>query len=104
MRPAVARLLQKLGDSGNGKEGAGYYIGLDLGDRQTHYCILDDRGEIAAAGQLETTTGEFEAYFRFIPRSRVALEVGTHSPWTDELLKGLGHEVYVANARSLDSL
>ena len=102
MRPAVARLLQKLGDSGNGKEGAGYYIGLDLGDRQTHYCILDDRGEIAAAGQLETTTGEIEAYFRFIPRSRVALEVGTHSPWIDELLKELGHEVYVANARKME--
>jgi transposase len=36
-----------------------------------------------------------------MPRSRIALEIGTHSPWISRLLSGLGHEVIVANARKV---
>jgi len=32
---------------------------------------------------------------------RVAIEVGTHSPWVSRLLKSFGHEVIVANARQV---
>jgi transposase len=34
-------------------------------------------------------------------RCRIALEVGTHSPWVSRLLSSLGHEVIVANPRQL---
>ena len=37
--------------------------------------------------------------FGSIARSRIALEVGTHSPWVSRHLAELGHEVIVANAR-----
>ncbi len=30
---------------------------------------------------------------RILPRARVVLEVGTHSPWISRLLEDLGHEV-----------
>ena len=36
-----------------------------------------------------------------MPRSRIALEVGTHWPWISRLLRELGHEVIVANARKV---
>jgi transposase len=36
-----------------------------------------------------------------IPRSRIALETGTHSPWVSRLLTALGHEVIVAHARNV---
>jgi transposase len=39
--------------------------------------------------------------FGGLPRSRVALETGTHSPWISRLLGELGHEVIVSNARKL---
>ena len=39
--------------------------------------------------------------FSRITRSRVAIEVGTHSPRMSRLLRGLGHEVIVANARQV---
>jgi transposase len=39
--------------------------------------------------------------FGGLPRCRIALEVGTHSPWISRLLTELGHEVIVANARQL---
>jgi transposase len=34
-------------------------------------------------------------------RCRIALEVGTHSPWISRLLNAMGHEVIVANPRQL---
>ncbi|MFN0170646.1 MAG: hypothetical protein ACKV22_29850 [Bryobacteraceae bacterium] len=30
-------------------------IGLDLGDRMTHYCVLDEKGELCIQGKLATT-------------------------------------------------
>jgi transposase len=39
--------------------------------------------------------------FAGITASRIALEVGTHSPWVQRLLEECGHEVVVANPRKL---
>jgi transposase len=72
-------------------------IGLDLGDRNSRYCILDEAGEVVSEGQLPTTKTGFRALFEKMPSSRVALEVGTHSPWCSRHLAGMGHEVIVAN-------
>src|SRR5688500_19444644 len=33
------------------------------------------------------------------PKAHVVIEVGTHSRWVSALLKELGHEVTIANAR-----
>ena len=48
-------------------------------------------------GQLLTTQTGLQALFGKMPSSRVALEVGTHSPWVSRQIGGLGHEVIVAN-------
>ena len=36
-----------------------------------------------------------------MPRSRIALETGMHSPWVSRVLSELGHEVIVAHARNV---
>lgn len=36
-----------------------------------------------------------------MPRTRIVLETGTHSPWVSRLLQKFGHEVIVANARQV---
>jgi transposase len=74
-------------------------IGLDLGDRYSRYCILDAAGEVISEGELPTTKTGLSALFEKMPPSRVAHEVGTHSPWVSRHLAQLGHEVIVANAR-----
>jgi|KBSSwiStaDraftv2_1062776.scaffolds.fasta_scaffold174162_1 transposase len=74
-------------------------IGLDLGDRSSRYCILDEQGEVISEGSVTTTKKGFAQVFGSKPRSRMALEVGTHSPWVSRYLADLGHEVIVANAR-----
>ena len=74
-------------------------MAIDLGDRSSCYCILDEQGEVLAEGSVATTKKGFAQVFGAKPRSRVALEVGTHSPWVSRYLAELGHEVIVANAR-----
>jgi transposase len=76
-------------------------IGLDLGDRNSWYCVLDEAGQIQLEQRVRTTAKGLQEVFGAIPRSRVALETGTHSPWISRLLRELGHEVIVANARKV---
>jgi len=76
-------------------------IGLDLGDLNSRYCILGEAGEILSEGQLPTTKAGLDWLFAKMPCSRVALEVGTHSPWVSRHLARLGHEVIVANPHKL---
>ena len=76
-------------------------IGLDLGDRSSHYCILDEAGKVILEHHLPTTPKGIHQVFSKIPRCRIALETGTHSPWVSRQLSPMGHEVIVAHARNV---
>ena len=60
-------------------------IGMDLGDRNSRYCILSSEGEILREGQVATTKAEMIKTFSRLGRARIAIEVGTHSPWVTRL-------------------
>src|ERR1700720_120612 len=72
-------------------------IGLDLGDRWSHYCVLDEAGQIVREEKLSTTPKAMQAVFGAMPRSRIALETGMHSPWVSRFLGGLGPGTIVAH-------
>src|SRR3989442_4273441 len=76
-------------------------IGLDLGDRSSWYCVLDETGEVLLEQKLSTIPKTMREVFGEMPRSRIALETGMHSPWVSRLLSELGHEVIVAHARKV---
>src|SRR5436305_4684480 len=76
-------------------------VGLDLGDRSSCYCVLEEGGSIVIEQKVSTTAKALQAAFGAMPRSRVALETGMHSPWISRLLNDLGHEVIVAHARKV---
>jgi transposase len=76
-------------------------IRLDLGDRSSWYCVLDEAGEVLLEQKLATTPKAMQEVFGGMPRSRIALETGMHSPWLSRLLSELGHEVIVAHARNV---
>jgi transposase len=76
-------------------------IGLDLGDRWSWYCVLNELGDIVLERRLTTTPEAMKQVFGRMPRSRIALETGAHSPWVSRLLTALGHEVIVAHARNV---
>jgi len=76
-------------------------IGLHLAYRNSWYCVLDEAGQIQLEQRVRTTAKALQEVFGAMPRSRLALEIGTHSPWISRLLSELGHEVMVANARKV---
>ena len=76
-------------------------IGLDLGDKTSRYCVLGENGEQLSEGSVATTKKAMTQKFAGRGRCRVAMEVGTHSPWLSRLLARLGFEVIVANARQV---
>src|SRR5215475_7509252 len=55
-------------------------IGLDLGDRNSWYCVLDEAGQIQVEQRVRTHAKTLGEVFGAMPRSRVVLETGTHSP------------------------
>ena len=76
-------------------------IGFDLGDRSSWYCVLDEAGSVLLEQRVSTTPKAMKEVFGGMPRSRIALETGMHSPWVSRLLSELGHEVIVAHARNV---
>ena len=76
-------------------------IGLDLGDRSSWYCVLDECGAVLQEQRLSTTSRAMREVFGAMPRCRIALETGIHSPWVSRLLSELGHETIVAHARNV---
>lgn len=86
------------------KEKPAIVVGLDLGDRHSHYCVLNAEGDMIEEGQIPTTEKALRQHFEGQPRQRIAMECGTHSPWINRLLKELGHQVIVANPRQIPAL
>src|ERR1700681_1738271 len=77
-------------------------IGVDLGDRWSFYCVLDEAGQIILEQKVPTTPEAIKQTFGKIPQSLIAMETGKHSPWVSRLLKELGHEVLVAHAQKVE--
>jgi transposase len=77
-------------------------IGVDLGDKYSNYCVLDqETGDPTKEGRIRTTPAAFERFFAGRETARVVLEVGTHSPWTSRIASADCGETYIANARKL---
>jgi transposase len=79
-------------------------IGIDLGDVWSHYCTLNQDGEVIDRGRFRTAPKAIEKWFTDVPPARVAMEAGTHSIWISEQLQELGHEVIVATVRELRAI
>jgi len=76
-------------------------IGLDVGNRFTEICEIDEHGEVIRRDRVSTTVDCLRKRLSGLTLARVVLEVGCDSPWMSRLLSELGHEVLVANSRSI---
>ncbi len=65
-------------------------VGLDLGDRYSHYCMLNTDGEVIEEGRIANHESALRRQFEGEARQRIAMECGTHSPWISRCLKQLG--------------
>ena len=69
--------------------------GLDLGDRYSYLCLVDQHsGEVIEEGRLRTSPEAFRRRFSSEQPLRIAIEAGTHSPWASRMLEEeCAHEV-----------
>lgn len=79
-------------------------VGIDLGDKWSHYCMLDEEANVVEEGRFRTVASSVEKHFQSMPPARVALEAGTHSIWITQQLQAYGHEVLVANVTELHAI
>src|SRR5450432_1815992 len=96
--------MKKVSRAAAGMEKPQITIGLDLGDRFSHYCMLNEDGDAIESGRIQSTEEALRRHFEGEPRMRFALECGTHSPWISRLLEQLGHQVIVANTRKIRAI
>jgi transposase len=76
-------------------------IGLDLSDKTGLYVVINAQGEVVREGTVMLSRAGIERVFGGRQPCRIAIEVGTHSPWLSRQLSELGYEVIVANARQV---
>jgi hypothetical protein len=73
-------------------------LGIDLGDKRHAVCVLDHKtGEILEEFSLANSRAQLDKLALRFPDARIAMEVGTHSPWISRLFQKSGLEVIVAN-------
>ena len=83
---------------------SGFTLGLDLGDRAHHVCVLDATGQIVREASLPNSRPALAELLAEFPHATVALEAGTHSPWISRYLTDCGATVLVANPRKLHAI
>lgn len=76
-------------------------IGIDLGDTDAYYAMLNEAGVFAEEGRVAMTPAGIRKTFATLPPTRIALEAGAQSRWIAKLLGEFGHDVIVANPRQV---
>ncbi len=61
------------------RDGSGLIVGVDLGDRFSRYCVLDQKGQVLEEDSVATTGKAFRKLFGDRPAARVVIEVGSRS-------------------------
>jgi hypothetical protein len=72
-------------------------VGIDVGDRFSHWCALNKAGEVVGRGRMRTTAEAVSEQARTWRGARVAIENGTHSGWMSRALTQAGCQTTVAN-------
>jgi hypothetical protein len=72
-------------------------VGIDVGDRFSHWCALNKAGEVVGRGRTRTTAEAVSEQARTWRGARVAIENGTHSGWMSRALTQAGCQTTVAN-------
>ena len=76
-------------------------IGLDLGNKQSDYCIVDKASMVVGRGKVKSHREAFRTLLSAYPGALVVCEVGGHSRWVQQLVESLPLEILVANARQI---
>src|SRR5258708_34221477 len=81
------------------KETFAFYIGIDLGDKNSGVCVLNPAGEVHKGIRIRMNAAAIDEYFAGIGRSRVAVDEGGQWQWAAEVIEKHGHEEQLATTR-----
>ena len=76
------------------KETYAFYIGIDMGDKNSDVCVLDHEGEFRKEFRAPMKASNLQTHFTSItsiPRSPMAIKAGGQSRWVAEVVEGCGH-------------
>lgn len=76
-------------------------MGIDIGDRTSRVYIVDAAGARVEECTIASTPSGVTRLLEGRAPCRVAMEVGTHSPWMSRVVASLGHEVIVGNPSAM---
>jgi len=76
-------------------------IGLDLGSKDTQCAIYGTDGKRIEERKVTMDREHLTALLGRFPDARIVMEASTASRWINNLAKELGHEVIIANPRSI---
>lgn len=77
-------------------------IGLDVGDKKTHFCAVDAERRVVSRGSFSTTREALELAMAAFPGAAVVLEAGSQSPCMSRVLRSLEYAVQVADPRRVE--
>ena len=78
------------GQTKTGNAGSVMTVGLDVGDRYSHFYVIDGEGYRVEDGRIATTPSAIERWCRVMPPARIVLESSTHSPWISRVVHAVG--------------
>jgi len=77
-------------------------IGVDVGDRRSHFCVLDEAGEVVERGEFRTTPAGLQ---RMLDgrgdATTIAFETGSHALWIRREVEAAGCAAIEANPRQV---
>src|SRR5262245_61787072 len=77
-------------------------VGLDVGDKRTHFEVVNADRQTVAKGSFRTNKTELEGALEPYPGAKVVLEAGSQSPWMSRVLRSRGYHVQVADPRRVE--
>jgi hypothetical protein len=75
-RPAMKKVCTTVAKQSRNISQQKLTIGLDLGDRNGWYCVLDEAGQVQLEQRVRTNAKALQEVIGALPRSRIALEIG----------------------------
>lgn len=75
------------------------YCGIDLHQKHSQICILDEAGEVVEQTRIPTSRASLARFFGKRGEMRVVMEACGLSPWVSRAVAGHGHEVIVCSPR-----
>jgi transposase len=74
-------------------------VGLDVGDKKTHFCVVDAERKVVGRGAFPTNSDALTKSLEPFASAKVVLEAGSQSPWMSRVLRSSGRDVQVADPR-----